>query len=82
MVGKFELDNVHVKARFISWPRVGKGLKGHYVVLKNSFKVRIVFIFMIQCLYFYNSINKLFTGDNKVPRTQFEARKVAGVRHM
>ena len=28
--------------------------------------------------YFHNGIKKLFTEENKVPRTLFEARKVAG----
>ena len=61
-------------------------LKGHYIVLERIFKLRILFFTTWMrwwhklwniCLL-HDWINKLFSEENKVPRTLFEARKEAG----
>ena len=59
--------------------------KGHYVVLPTwipiqNFDINNINKVMIitQKYNTHNWINKLFSEENKVPRTLFEARKVAG----
>ena len=54
-------------------------LKEHYVVLEKTFKLCFCFIFTISMNKW---ITKLPSEENKVPRTLFEARKVAGSTKM
>ena len=60
-------------------------LKRHYVVFEKKFKLRILMISILMLIpthkydfFFHKWIKKLFSEENKVPRTLFEARKVAG----
>ena len=62
-------------------------LKGQYVVLKNKIQTENFSTYIINEVIIIQSwrylllpqlINKLLSEENKVPRTLFEARKVAG----
>ena len=55
-------------------------LNGYYVVLEKKFKLRIViftilmrWLYKIKNIYFHDWINKVFSEENKVPRTLSEA---------
>ena len=44
----------------------------------NIYNIDEVVIYIRNIYLFHNLINKLLSEENKVPRTLFEARKVAG----
>lgn len=52
-------------------------LKGQYVVLEKL-NIQDIHEVIILLFSFYNGTSKVFSEENKVPRPQSEARKVAG----
>ena len=57
-------------------------LKGHNVILEKKWKLWILMFYnntnSKTFIFFHKWINKLFSEEDKVPTTLFEARKVAG----
>ena len=76
----------HQREQFCTLCVLRKSIKGLDVVFEKKFKLRNIILQYLwstnsnsqMFVFFLNWINKLFSEENKVPKTLFEARKLAG----